>query len=315
MAQAVRGVSPAPHKARPNNKRRAPEHRIAPGKRNSGDVCFTTAGNINVQDDLGQLKIVVRVAQIEPGVPAKPATADVSVVTAGEAAALPVNDRSAQPVANRKSEMDRQPIPARMMNEFVYCPRLFYYEFVEGVIFYRATKQRVRLSITPELETWILERIAEAGRIMAGPIPAPLVHSPKCVRCSLAPVCLPDETRMLAQSASSSAHPLRSDGGECHGQAQPRRLIAARDDARPLYLNTPGLRIGCKDEVLSIKDKDKVIEEVRMRDVSHVALFGNIQISTQAIQSLCEQEVPITYFSMGGWFYGITRISLRRAMR
>jgi CRISPR-associated protein Cas1 len=38
-----------------------------------------------------------------------------------------------------------------------------------------------------------------------------------------------------------------------------------------------------------------------------VALFGNIQISTQAIQSLCEQEIPVTYFSMGGWFYGITR--------
>ena len=24
-------------------------------------------------------------------------------------------------------------LPARMVNEFVYCPRLFYYEFVEGV--------------------------------------------------------------------------------------------------------------------------------------------------------------------------------------
>ena len=24
-------------------------------------------------------------------------------------------------------------IPARMLNEFVYCPRLFYYEHVEGV--------------------------------------------------------------------------------------------------------------------------------------------------------------------------------------
>jgi CRISPR-associated protein Cas1 len=46
---------------------------------------------------------------------------------------------------------------------------------------------------------------------------------------------------------------------------------------------------------------------VRLRDLSHVALFGNIQISTQAVQSLCELEVPVTYFSMGGWFYGITR--------
>ena len=74
-----------------------------------------------------------------------------------------------------------------------------------------------------------------------------------------------------------------------------------------MYLNTQGYRVGCKDEVLTVKEKDRVIEEVRMRDVSHVALFGNIQISTQAIQSLCELEIPVTYFSMGGWFYGIAR--------
>jgi len=181
----------------------------------------------------------------------------------------------------------------------------------EGVIYYRATKQRVRLPITPELESWILQNIAQARRVVTEPIPAPLVHSPKCVRCSLAPVCLPDETRMLAQTPlkvdvsvqeKTGTEPSEGPTGE-----RPRRLIAARDDTRPLYLNTPGYRVGCKDEVLTVKDKDTLIEEVRMRDVSHVALFGNIQISTQAIQSLCEQEIPVTYFSMGGWFYGITR--------
>lgn len=176
----------------------------------------------------------------------------------------------------------------------------------EGVIYYRATKQRILLPITPELENWILRTIADARRVVTGPIPAPLVHSPKCVRCSLAPVCLPDETRMLAQSPVKIEVEVEAKSPETSAEA-PRRLIAARDDTRPLYLNTPGYRVGCKDEVLTIKDKDKLIEEVRMRDVSHVALFGNIQISTQAIQSLCEQEVPVTYFSMGGWFYGITR--------
>ena len=179
----------------------------------------------------------------------------------------------------------------------------------EGVIYYRATKQRVRLPITPELENWILQNIADAKRVIAGPIPAPLVHSSKCVRCSLAPVCLPDETRMLSQTTAKievSVEVKASESSQSTGET-PRRLIAARDDTRPLYLNTPGYRVGCKDEVLTIKDKDKLIDEVRMRDVSHVALFGNVQISTQAIQSLCEQEVPVTYFSMGGWFYGITR--------
>ena len=176
------------------------------------------------------------------------------------------------------------------------------YNCTEGIIYYRATKQRVRLPITPELESWILEKIAEASRVIAGTIPAPLVQSPKCVRCSLAPVCLPDETRMLEKAATNVDTSAEKKTGEA-----PRRLMAARDDSRPLYLNTPGYRVGCKEEVLTIKDKDKLIEEVRMRDVSHVALFGNVQISTQAIQSLCELEIPVTYFSMGGWFYGITR--------
>ncbi len=191
----------------------------------------------------------------------------------------------------------------------------------EGIIYYRATKQRVRLPITAELESWILEKIADARRVVAGPIPAPLVHSPKCARCSLAPVCLPDETRMLAEADFSTnievgrvtpcARWSVISGHGAHGVRRPtdapRRLIAARDDTRALYLNSQGVRVGCKDEVLVAKEKDTVIEEVRMRDVSHVALFGNIQITTQAIHALCELEIPVTYFSMGGWFYGITR--------
>src|ERR1035437_3544784 len=32
-----------------------------------------------------------------------------------------------------RTEAEPQQIPARMLNEFVYCQRLFYYEFVEGV--------------------------------------------------------------------------------------------------------------------------------------------------------------------------------------
>jgi CRISPR-associated protein Cas1 len=182
----------------------------------------------------------------------------------------------------------------------------------EGIIYYRSTKQRVRLAVTPELDSWILQNIADARRVVTGPIPRPLVNSPKCVRCSLAPVCLPDETRMLAQppvpdETTAPEIPLVPAEASASPDKAPRRLMAPRDDTRPLYLNTQGYRVGCKDEVLQIKDKDKVVDEVRMRDLSHVALFGNIQISTQALQSLCELEIPVTYFSMGGWFYGITR--------
>ena len=67
-----------------------------------------------------------------------------------------------------------------------------------GIIYYRGTKQRVRLELTPELEAWVIAQIAAARDTALGPIPPPLVDSPKCARCSLAPVCLPDETRMLS---------------------------------------------------------------------------------------------------------------------
>src|SRR5439155_20408394 len=122
------------------------------------------------------------------------------------------------------------------------------------------------------------ENIAEARRVAKGPIPAPLVSSPKCVRCSLAPVCLPDETRMLAESLKSKVEGLKpadDSEGDAGGKDQrlltssptrtgekPRRLIASRDDTRPLYLNTQGFRVGCREEVLQVKEKERVVEEV-----------------------------------------------------
>jgi CRISPR-associated protein Cas1 len=200
-----------------------------------------------------------------------------------------------------------------------------------GIIYYRGTKQRVPLEYTPELEAWIVAKIAAARAVSKGPIPPPLVDSPKCVRCSLAPVCLPDETEMLrhrveirseAQNAAGNLE-SRTESGDADERCalenlatpnpqtstspSPRRLMAARDEKRVLFLNTQGYRIGCNDGVIKVKEKDRVVDEVRVSDVSQVALFGNIQISTQAIQLLCETGVPITFFSMGGWFSGIAR--------
>ncbi len=36
---------------------------------------------------------------------------------------------------------------------------------------------------------------------------------------------------------------------------QPRRLMAARDERRALYLNTQGFRVGCNDAVIKVKTK------------------------------------------------------------
>ena len=170
------------------------------------------------------------------------------------------------------------------------------YNCREGVIYYGATKQRVRVAMDDALLAFAQRSIEQAFATAAGSIPPPLEDSPKCPRCSLVTICLPDETRFCR----SEGEPARD------GDSAVRRLMPARDDLRPLYLNTQGLTVGKSSLVLRVKERDKVVQEVRIQELCQVNLFGGIQITTQAIQALCEQEVPIAYFSQGGWFYGMT---------
>lgn len=204
------------------------------------------------------------------------------------------------------------------------------YTCTEGVIYYRATKQRVTLALTVQLEQWIDAQIAAARRATAGPIPPPLVDSPKCARCSLVTICLPDETRLLRDAPAHPDDEDRPPVQDAFGfdrefgvpvdtrsdlksqmpdfkSAAPRRLIAARDDTRPLYIATTGVSVGRKSEILQVREKGEVIAEVRISDLNHVAVFGPATISTALVQTLCEKDIPISYFSSGGYFFALTR--------
>ena len=190
------------------------------------------------------------------------------------------------------------------------------YRCDEGIVYYCSTRQRVRLPITEDLVRQTLE-LARRARALAArrQIPPPLFNSPKCPRCSLVGICLPDETWITARLDLSAlpeppaAVQLTLFPEQTDDTPLPpvRRLVPARDDEKPLYLNTQGLRVGISGGVLQVRDKDQVVEEIRLMDVNQVNIFGNIQITTQAIQSLCQEDIPIAWFSMGGWFYGLTR--------
>jgi CRISPR-associated protein Cas1 len=67
------------------------------------------------------------------------------------------------------------------------------------------------------------------------------------------------------------------------------------------------MTVGISGGVLVVKEKEKKIQELRLKDISQVNLFGAIQVSTQAIQALLREEIPLIYFSFGGWFHGMTQ--------
>ncbi len=197
----------------------------------------------------------------------------------------------------------------------------------EAVIYYDSTRQRVRVAITEELVAETLEALAAARRVAArGEIPPPLVDSPKCPRCSLVGICLPDETTLsAAASVGSPQTQLELFPAEelpsvlPSTPPEPRRLVPARDDLRPLYVTGYNLTIGKSGGVLRVKERERTIQEVRINEISQLNVFGNVQLTASALQGLCWSEKPIAHFSYGGWFYGLTtglglkNVFLRRA--
>jgi CRISPR-associated protein Cas1 len=206
------------------------------------------------------------------------------------------------------------------------------YRCHEAVLYYDQTRQRVRVPIDDALMAETLAAVASArATAESGVLPPPLVDSPKCPGCSLVGICLPDETAAamgwrpeegeplqmrLFEAADSGTWPLR-DAPQALDQV--RRLVPARDDLRPLYVTGHGFTIGKTGDVLQVRDRKQVVQEVRLGEISQVNLFGSVQLTAAAVQGLCWAGKPIAHFSAGGWFYGLTQglglknVFLRRA--
>jgi CRISP-associated protein Cas1 len=160
-----------------------------------------------------------------------------------------------------------------------------------GEIWYAEPRQRVPVEITTELiaRTTAAARQARKAASRLAP-PPPLQSSPKCPRCSLAGICLPDEMNVLAQRAA----------------AAPRRLIAPDSDAAPLYVSEQGALVGIDGGRLTVSRQRSALASVRLIDVSHLCLYGNVQVSAQAQRELFGRDIDVFHFSYGGWLLGMS---------
>ncbi|MGQ0543993.1 MAG: CRISPR-associated protein Cas4, partial [Betaproteobacteria bacterium] len=110
------------------------------------------------------------------------------------------------------------------------------YRCEEGVLYFAESKERVRVPFDEELRA--LTRNAIDGlRLTAsgGQIPAPLVDSPKCPRCSLVGICLPDEVNYFKRE-----------------EKPPRPLSVLRDEALPVYVQAQRAKVAKSGETLEI---------------------------------------------------------------
>lgn len=164
------------------------------------------------------------------------------------------------------------------------------YRCTEGVLYFAGSKERVTVAFDDELRA--LARNAIDGlRLVAagGQVPPPLVDSPKCPRCSLVGICLPDEVNYLRR-----------------GETEPRPLVVARDEALPVYVQARSAKVAKSGETLEISVEDETVKTARLAELSQLVLMGNVYVTTPCLHELMAREIPITWHSFGGWFIGHT---------
>ena len=163
------------------------------------------------------------------------------------------------------------------------------YSVEHAEVYFAETRTRHRVEIPDELVASTHDAIAavRANAAADGP-PPPLVDSPKCPRCSLVTLCLPDEVGLLQGQRSGP----------------PRRLVAGDSAASPLYATTPGSRLTKRGGRAVLIEDGEEAASARLIDVSHLAVFGNVTVGSALLRACFESGTPVLWFTMGGWYSG-----------
>lgn len=155
----------------------------------------------------------------------------------------------------------------------------------EGRVRYHADNVTVRVPIDEAARADLAEAVATARRLRATTERPPVAENERlCVRCSLAPVCLPEEVRQ-------AEHPARD----------PVLLYPPNRDGASLHVVTPGARVGRSGEVLVVTPPDgEPPSKHAIREIDSLVLHGFAQATTQALQLCAERGVPVHWLTTSG---------------
>lgn len=169
------------------------------------------------------------------------------------------------------------------------------YTVPEAYLYYAAERLRLRVEVDDSLRRDALAELEAAKRTAEGERPPPLVNDPRCPRCSLQPICLPDEINHQRFTA------LSVEGQPVEEKLTPRKLWPPRDDGIHVVLQREGVRVGVRGQSVRITDKDgAVVRDLPLANVESLAVVGPVQLSTQALAVFAEQEVPVAFLTAAG---------------
>ena len=158
----------------------------------------------------------------------------------------------------------------------------------EGRIRYHADNVLVHIPFDDEAKKIVTDAVATARQIRTSTQRPPVTENERlCTRCSLSPVCLPEEARLIHNK-----------------EYEPLRLFPQDDEREILHILEPGTRVGKTGEQIKITRKDKPIEKIPAQQIGQIVLHSFSQISTQALHFCAYQGIGIHFVSGGGRYVG-----------
>ncbi|MBA4067655.1 MAG: type I-MYXAN CRISPR-associated endonuclease Cas4/Cas1 [Isosphaera sp.] len=154
----------------------------------------------------------------------------------------------------------------------------------EGRVRYHAANVTVRVPVDGRAREDRRAALADARRLRETTDRPPVADNPRlCEKCSLAPVCLPEEVR-------HDRDPERD----------PVRLFPPDRDGVTLHVVTQGTAVGVSGDALVVKPRDEPERKHPMRGVEALLVHGFNQVSTQAIRKCVEHGVGVHWLTVSG---------------
>ena len=165
----------------------------------------------------------------------------------------------------------------------------------EGRVRYDRDGVTVRVPLDDEARERVVRAVARAGELSSHTERPPVTADERrCVRCSLAPVCLPEEARFAQERGSDDAA----------GRTTPVRLFPPDLERRSLHVVSQGAKVGRSGEALRVYDREAGEVSWGIREISDVVVHGHAQVTTQALRLCVDEEVPVHFVTGSGAHIG-----------
>jgi CRISPR-associated protein Cas1 len=155
----------------------------------------------------------------------------------------------------------------------------------EGRVHYHAANVTVKVPIDTQARVDLQEAISTARRLRESLDRPPIADNDRlCARCSLAPVCLPEEVRH-----------------ERDPEHDPVRLFPPDHDGTTLHVMSQGASVGRSGNSLVVRPREGPETKHPSRGVDTLLLHGFSQVTTQALRLCVDQGIGVHWLTTTGY--------------